>query len=563
MPYWRNLLLVGCLLGVLSYPQTPDAANIQGFPTPTIYQLFGGSYDAFNKYAPLSPLNGLTLGNISHLGASWKKSAYVDRNNAFGVIAFDNMVAINQSYSTGLLLNGLIGGLGWAGAYVDGNLATACASSGIDPVTVSSFGTLTNTVGGIFGYRFVANHDLLVTGIGRFNSGLTPPPGFLSSGVFMALHSVVDNSVYGEALIVLQSNTIGSIVYSCAQTTPGTTNFIRLTKGQVYEVDAYEGQGQGGLLNQTIFYNSNTTVSADTLIGVMGPFVNLGTPIFTSQTNTMYGPYSFQYDMGLLWSNNVVANGGANPSVNTVTNIENFWQGMIADGLETSLVNFSLMATDSVIAASTPIVYYNGNNPWVNHNFVAGDLGVNGLAGDGSTKYLATGIVPSTAGTASNVGMEIMIGVDNSTGTQEDMGCNDGATHSFTLSPHFGGGTSHQFACWSFGAEGTDFLNNWIVPTPAAGFYSGQRTANNAIVVYFANSSNTHAALESGSGTQANAAIATTVNVFSDNVSGSPANFSRKTISFASVNKGLTSALSSKLYNRVNTARLSFGGGSP
>ena len=92
------------------------------------------------------------------------------------------------------------------------------------------------------------------------------------------------------------------------------------------------------------------------------------------------------------WARRVVANGGAFPSQNTINAMETLRLGVIAAGLDTSISSMLVLVPDSAIAASTPLFVGIGLDPWTNHGFVDGDLTVEGMKGNGSSKYLDSGI---------------------------------------------------------------------------------------------------------------------------------------------------------------------------
>lgn len=93
------------------------------------------------------------------------------------------------------------------------------------------------------------------------------------------------------------------------------------------------------------------------------------------------------------WAARVVANGGAAPSAGTKTALETFGNALATNGLITKFYALNAIVPDSLIAALTPFICAVGNTIWVNNGpFVGGDLTVNGLKGDGATKYLITGV---------------------------------------------------------------------------------------------------------------------------------------------------------------------------
>ena len=97
------------------------------------------------------------------------------------------------------------------------------------------------------------------------------------------------------------------------------------------------------------------------------------------------------------WNSKVQADGGAALSAGTLTAFAACVDGMISDGTYNSILVFNSIPKDGLTAVLRPWSRI-GNTfaAWTNHNFVAGDLTVNGLTGDGATKYLDTGFNAST-----------------------------------------------------------------------------------------------------------------------------------------------------------------------
>jgi hypothetical protein len=102
----------------------------------------------------------------------------------------------------------------------------------------------------------------------------------------------------------------------------------------------------------------------------------------------------------VAWAAKVVANGGASPSAGTVSALSTFMNTLVSKSLRTKLFLLNIIAPDSLTAAITPVVSGNGSNPWQNQNFLSGDLTVNGLTGNGTTKGLRTGLNLNLGGTS-------------------------------------------------------------------------------------------------------------------------------------------------------------------
>lgn len=114
-------------------------------------------------------------------------------------------------------------------------------------------------------------------------------------------------------------------------------------------------------------------------------------PIARAQDPMQFAPFMTQSRVPTDWELRVLANGGAQPSQNTVNAMERFRLKQIERGVTNILYNVCVHVPDSVIAAFTPIFYHKGWAYWTN-NFVIGDLTVNGIKGDGSTKIADTGV---------------------------------------------------------------------------------------------------------------------------------------------------------------------------
>lgn len=95
-----------------------SSKQIQRIPTPARWLGAVSSYDNMSKYLNATPLNGYRSTEPAFLGCYFS-GPYVDRLNAFGLIAWDQMIG----YNNGAALNGLNLGNGeWPGlgtAYVD------------------------------------------------------------------------------------------------------------------------------------------------------------------------------------------------------------------------------------------------------------------------------------------------------------------------------------------------------------------------------------------------------------------------------------------------------------
>jgi hypothetical protein len=259
------------------------------------------------------------------------------------------------------------------------------------------------------------------------------------------------------------------------------------------------------------------------------------------------------------WANRVVANGGAAPGNTTLNALTNFIAGVQTDNLWPSMAVVNIFAPDSLTAAITPLFRSVGSDPWVNHNFVSGDVSINGLTGNASNKYLDSqvdySILEANNGSSFDIGLSIYdYTVVN--GVVTDMG-------NFVNGGGVGNGSVMLIASQS--GQAITELNEAFtvrpsVAAPGNGFFSGNRTANNAEALYFANSGSAFSSIASSSTTTTQTAAAGNAYVFCVNFAGAT-QFTANTMSFAEMGMGLTSSQAQKLYNRVQTLRTDIGGG--
>ena len=251
----------------------------------------------------------------------------------------------------------------------------------------------------------------------------------------------------------------------------------------------------------------------------------------------------------VAWAARVVANGGAAPSKETQTAICAFQTGLVSDGLDTKMIAWNAIVPDNLVAATTPqLVGSGGNDPWTNHNFVGGDLTVNGLTGDASTKYLDSGIrrVLSPFGIAGYV--------YNATQT----GCSVGGTNGTS----FWANVMAKYVTGNYFMRiglNTQFVSN---PTPGNGWFSSQRVSTTDFRAFFANSGNAHTQLGATDTSlyTGGSNLSSAVTTHSDANAGNQF-FSSDTISAVFITTGLTPTEDAALFARVQTLRQALGGG--
>lgn len=271
------------------------------------------------------------------------------------------------------------------------------------------------------------------------------------------------------------------------------------------------------------------------------------------------------------WAQKVVTNGGAAVSAGTISALKTFYAGLDTDGILPKLVALNIFAPDNLTAARIPLVWRAGNEIWTNNNFVSGDLTTAGLAGNATTKSLATGIIPNLitwpAFTDTSAGLTALVSVNAGSATDSAIGSGESAANSqFALLPNAGTASNAVIRIWAF--TGNDNLSA-AKPSPGAtwaGYLSGNRTASNAIALYAASQANAHSTL--GSNASAKAGAKSNFNTYGMSASalngvGTVGNWFDGTISVLAVHSGLTSTQSSNFYSRLHTLRTALGGGSP
>jgi len=268
-------------------------------------------------------------------------------------------------------------------------------------------------------------------------------------------------------------------------------------------------------------------------------------------------PWMVNTDVGLhstatAWAARVVTNGGAAPSSPTIAALSDFAYALDAAGLTSKLKCVNCIVPDSLIAALTPLLVTSGGSAlWAGHNFVSGDLTVNGLAGDGSTKYAETGLVPTSVVTALSAGLTVYYDTYVNEAAVE-FGSGDYLVAQSALYLYNG---VIYFDCHK--TTGGQDINHALT---SAGYVSGNRVSSSSFDIYYANSSTAHSSLVHGTAS-AETPSTTAMYAWAFNNNGTPAYYSSKRLSFMAVHDGLSSTDSVNFYNAVQAMRTSLGGG--
>jgi hypothetical protein len=264
------------------------------------------------------------------------------------------------------------------------------------------------------------------------------------------------------------------------------------------------------------------------------------------------------------WSRKVALFGGAAPSTTTSNALRTFYSALDTDGTLYKAVAYNAMVPDSLTACLVPLIWQSGNPIWTNINFGATNLSVNGLQGNGSSKYLQAYVTNgwNARGWNNNsAGFSVLLWANPDTGGNGIVGSAQ-ATDQMGL---FSFGGTGLFRCWKTTGVNADFVSASVSPQ-TNGWLCGSRTANNAIAMYKARGDQVHTLVTNATGASTApgaALLATGSFAFALNNGGTPAAYSPATMSFIGFHSGMTQTENSNLYVRVSTLRTALGGGSP
>lgn len=215
--------------------------------------------------------------------------------------------------------------------------------------------------------------------------------------------------------------------------------------------------------------------------------------------------------------------------------------------------------TDDLACFTTPLIIGVGRNQWINNGFVSGDLTINGLIGNGSSKYLQTGIIPSTTFGAANAGLSVYVPIAYvAANAGSDFGAADGGfTDTIEVGPTVGGNTAY-WASFNYGSGAVTYANS----AGFVGFFSGNRTGSAATNLYLASSTHAFASAASGSSSGGTlSGLTYELMCFARNFAGTANQFSAHRVSFWAAHDGLVSSDCQNFYNAVQQMKVDQGGG--
>lgn len=264
-----------------------------------------------------------------------------------------------------------------------------------------------------------------------------------------------------------------------------------------------------------------------------------------------------------VWIKAVITNGGAAVAQATCLAVNTFAIALVNAGADASMISVTVFAPDNLTAARTPLYKTSGNDPWTNSGFVAGDLTVNGVKGDG-VKFLDTGVVCNTvfnSGANSSAGLSTYIPTASTLGSVDFCGVETFPNVCLFIRNNLGGppSTTTEFACWNQNAgQGltSGAIAAWV------GFTSGSRTTATRADLYVGSSTQAFTNLANDLNNQLGAALTTqSIICWGWKIAGVGSAHSDARISFAAIHFGLTSAQTQALFNAVQALRVAFGGG--
>lgn len=259
------------------------------------------------------------------------------------------------------------------------------------------------------------------------------------------------------------------------------------------------------------------------------------------------------------WAARVVAAGGAAPSAATQQVVAVLQCGLIADGLDPKLPSWNLFVPDSLTACACPQkVGEDLTSQWNLQNFVAGDLTINGLKGDGATKFINPGqmIIPANH-SAQSIGVFVYTSVAGSSVNGRAVG----NIQSVSATPGILIGTVDNTANTT-GLNGANAGNVLTTPNHGAGFYSDQRVSNVDHRLYYASSGSAMAQIGATDAVAYNGGFSDSGSFFfCINQGGSALLFSNERLSCGGITTGLSLADLTNLFARFDTARRALGGG--
>lgn len=261
------------------------------------------------------------------------------------------------------------------------------------------------------------------------------------------------------------------------------------------------------------------------------------------------------------WVKRVNTNGGTTPASLTLDALSDFVVDMKAASLESKMISMIPIVPDNLIAAITPLYHTAGLDPWTNTGpFVAGDLTVNGLIGNGTTKWLDSGVNPGLvfslgAGPLGGITIYTVTALKDLSGGPDAAVQNGAGNNAFDF--YLNNNGTLQFACY----DQTVNRLQVVIATPFAGFHSANSIFGGNRNVYTANSITAFSSI--GQLNNEGGVIPGGTLLFLGFRIIAVGNFAGpvRRHSFDAVHNGYTAAEAQNLFNAVQKYRKALGGG--
>lgn len=265
-------------------------------------------------------------------------------------------------------------------------------------------------------------------------------------------------------------------------------------------------------------------------------------------------------------SNNPASIGpGGGPTSAELSSLDTLYTGINANaGLLAKMQAINPLLPHNIAYAMWPFIGVNGalpTAPWTNHNFGAGgDLTINGLQGNGTTKYIDTGFQGTSFASDNSVGLFVYVYTLTPGGLYDIGYFNNAGSQMCALRFENGSGQANTFLLNNVAGQGLLTAGN-----PGGGFLSGQRSASNVLNLFYGSSVGGHVQLAAtGTGAPTGTRQARNIYVGAGFAyeGGVPFGFTTNTYSVAGFTDGLTTAEDAALYNAIQAYLVERGGGS-
>lgn len=267
----------------------------------------------------------------------------------------------------------------------------------------------------------------------------------------------------------------------------------------------------------------------------------------------------------LDWLQRMANNGVTLPSAETIRAVCDFCNDLDVYGLTNKMLVVNPVIPDSLSSMRYPLIWQpaNGFSPFLNVNYLAADLSVNGIQGHGiaaTADYFDTGFVPrtrwgidtTTAGCSVYMaGVNIGVPVD-----PYDIGSTDVTT--FFLKSYSPTTGTTDVGCYNVASQ------SFFAHGQQLGFYSMNRISNTLFSTNYGNDAAFGNLIPNNPASQVGVAIPNVSAFFlNNNTSGAGTNTqnSGHLISFMAIHEGLTFAEDRDLFNAVQSLRKALGGG--